>query len=135
MSRILMIDDDMVFCRLLQEFLKPEGHEMTCVHDGREGLQKASEGAPFYDLILLDMMLPGIHGLEVLKQIRSRLATPVFMLTSCHDERKRIEGFEMGADDFVTKPFNPRELLARIRAILRRTSRSRGFQRSVASHT
>jgi two-component system response regulator CpxR len=115
-----MIDDDILFCELLQDYLKPEGHEITLVHDGREGLQKAMEGALLYDLILLDMMLPSMNGIDILQHIRLRIDTPVFMLTSCHDEVKRIEGLEMGADDYMTKPFNSREFMARIRTILRR---------------
>jgi len=121
MYSLLVIDDDKVFCELLPGFLSPEEFELTWVHDGKDGLERALGGAEEYDLIILDLMLPGMSGLEVLQHIRSRMQTPVIMLTASHKEMDRILGLEMGADDFVTKPFNPRELAARVRAILRRT--------------
>ncbi len=121
MSRLLVIDDDLEFCELLSDFLKNEGFEVEVIHDGREGLQEASRAEGEYDLILLDIMLPGMNGFEILRHIRSRLNTPVLMLTARNQEVDRIVGLEIGADDFLVKPFNPRELVARVRAILRRT--------------
>ena len=121
MHFLLVIDDDTVFCELLTDFLKPEEFEVTRVHDGEEGLERALARAGEYDLIILDLVLPGMNGFEVLQRIRSRVETPVLMLTGSHEEMDRVLGLEMGADDFLTKPFNPRELVARVRAILRRT--------------
>ncbi|MGA2401275.1 MAG: response regulator transcription factor [Syntrophobacteraceae bacterium] len=121
MSRILVIDDDTELCELLAEYLKPEGFEITSVHDGEQGLQMAVSGAGQYDLIVLDIMLPGMNGFEVLQRLRSQFDTPVLMLTARDEEVDRIVGLEMGADDYLPKPFNPRELIARARAILRRT--------------
>jgi len=121
MSRLLVIDDDTELCELLSDYLKPEGFEVIPVHDGRLGLQEALSGAMEYDLIVLDIMLPGMNGFEVLQRIRSQLDTPVLMLTARDEEVDRIVGLEMGADDYLPKPFNPRELVARARAILRRT--------------
>lgn len=120
MNRVLLIDDDVELCELLGEYLEPEGFAVTAVHDGKEGLQSALAGE--YALIVLDIMLPGMNGLEVLKRIRTQLDTPVLMLTARGEEVDRIVGLEMGADDYLPKPFNPRELIARCRAILRRTA-------------
>ena len=121
MSRILVIDDDIELCDLLAEYLKPEGFEITPVHDGEQGLRLAVSGAGQYDLIILDIMLPGMNGFEVLRSLRSQSDIPVLMLTARDEEVDRIVGLEMGADDYLPKPFNPRELIARARAILRRT--------------
>jgi DNA-binding response OmpR family regulator len=121
MPCLLVIDDDTVLCELLTDYLKPEGFEVTSVHDGEEGLHRVLEGAGAYDLIVLDLMLPSMNGFQVLQHIRSKLETPVLMMTASHEEMNRVVGLEMGADDFLTKPFNLRELVARVRAILRRT--------------
>ena len=121
MSRILVIDDDTELCELLADYLKPEGFQITLVHDGEQGLRRAVSEAGGYDLIVLDIMLPGMNGFEVLQRLRSQLDTPVLMLTARDEEVDRIVGLEMGADDYLPKPFNPRELIARARAILRRT--------------
>lgn len=118
MHRILMIDDDIDMCQLLAEYLEPEGFIVEARHDGLQGLQTASNGQ--YQLILLDIMLPSLDGLSVLKKIRQHSECPVLMLTARGDDIDRIVGLELGADDYLAKPFNPRELLARIRAILRR---------------
>lgn len=120
MNRVLLIDDDVELCELLMDYLQPEGFEVIPVHDGQEGLQRALSGE--YALIVLDIMLPGMNGLEVLKRLRAQLNTPVLMLTARGEEVDRIVGLEMGADDYLPKPFNPRELIARSRAILRRTA-------------
>ncbi len=121
MNRILIIDDDNELCELLADYLEPQGFRITAVHDGEQGLQKALSEAGAYDLIVLDIMLPGMNGFEVLRRLRSLLDTPVLMLTARDEEVDRIVGLEMGADDYLPKPFNPRELIARARAILRRT--------------
>lgn len=118
MDRILMIDDDEELCELVAEYLKPEGFELEVVHHGQQGLERAQQNA--YALLVLDVMLPGANGFEVLRQVRAHSRVPVLMLTARGDDVDRIVGLEMGADDYLPKPFNPRELVARIRAILRR---------------
>jgi DNA-binding response OmpR family regulator len=120
MDTILVIDDDRDLCDLLGEYLRPEGFEVEAAYDGEKGLEKALTGR--YSIVILDVMLPGgKDGYGVLKQIRSRADMPVLMLTARGDDIDRIAGLEMGADDYLAKPFNPRELLARIRAILCRS--------------
>ncbi|MGV8058102.1 MAG: response regulator transcription factor [Smithellaceae bacterium] len=116
---ILLIDDDKVLSSLLSTYLKTEGLEVDLAYDGREGLMRVEEGS--YSLIILDGIFPGGQdGFTVLQNIRAKIDTPVLMLTARSDDRDRIVGLEMGADDCLAKPFNPRELLARIHAILRR---------------
>lgn len=120
-NRLLIIDDDVRLSEMLAEYLAPEGIELTSVPSGIQGLRNAQREA--YDLIILDVMLPGLSGFDVLKQLReSGSRTPVLMLTARGDDVDRIVGLDLGADDYLPKPFNPRELLARIKAILRRTS-------------
>jgi DNA-binding response OmpR family regulator len=119
MQTILLIDDDMELCSLLKEYLVDEGFELEICHEGPGGAEKAL--SQVYDLIILDVMLPGCNGFEVLKKIRKQSNVPVLMLTARGDEVDRIVGLEIGADDYLGKPFNPRELVARIRAIFRRT--------------
>src|SRR5580765_1301826 len=119
MERILVIDDDVELCHLVGEYLRAEGFTVECVHDGESGLKKASAGE--YLLAVLDVMLPGINGFEVLRRIRATSRLPVLLLTARGEDVDRIVGLEIGADDYLPKPFNPRELVARIRAILRRT--------------
>ena len=116
--RILLIDDDVELCGLLTEFLKREAFTLECEHDGKGGLQKALHGG--HDLVLLDVMLPGMDGFEILRELRKQSKVPVLMLTARGEDVDRIIGLELGADDYLPKPFNPRELAARIRAILRR---------------
>ncbi len=118
MRRLLMIDDDEKLVGLMREYLETQGFEVAAVHDGTEGVAAALETRP--ELVILDLMLPGIDGLEVCRQIRRSSRVPILMLTAKGDETDRIVGLEMGADDYLPKPFNARELLARIRAILRR---------------
>jgi DNA-binding response OmpR family regulator len=121
--RLLIIDDDVRLAEMLAEYLAPEGIELTTVASGIQGLRDAQREN--YDLIVLDVMLPGLSGFDVLKQLReSGSRTPVLMLTARGDDVDRIVGLDMGADDYLPKPFNPRELLARINAILRRTIES-----------
>jgi len=122
MERVLLVDDDIQLCRLLAERFSSEGFAMETVHDGPRGLERAASME--YALVVLDLMLPGMGGLDVLRRIRKISPVPVLILTARGDDSDRILGLEMGADDYVPKPFNPRELIARIRAILRRTSRS-----------
>lgn len=119
MERILVIDDDVELCNLVGEYLEAEGFQIECVHDGESGLKKATAGE--YLLAVLDVMLPGINGFEVLRRIRATSRLPVLLLTARGEDVDRIVGLEIGADDYLPKPFNPRELVARIRAVLRRT--------------
>jgi two-component system response regulator CpxR len=124
MQRILMIDDDTELCEMMTEYLTLEGFSVTAENDGESGVQRAS--GDNFDLILLDVMLPRLNGFEVLRRIRAttQLAhTPVLMLTARGDAVDRIVGLEVGADDYLPKPFDERELVARMRAILRRTQR------------
>src|ERR1022692_2127122 len=118
MERILIIDDDVELCTLVGEYLQAEGFVVESVHDGENGLQRATGGG--YLLVVLDVMLPGINGFEVLRRIRASSRLPVLLLTARGEDVDRIVGLEIGADDYLAKPFNPRELAARIRAILRR---------------
>jgi DNA-binding response OmpR family regulator len=118
MHRILVIDDDVDLCELLTDYLTPEGLEVEVVHDGERGADRALSGD--HALVVLDVMLPGISGFDVLRRIRAGSKVPVLMLTARGDDVDRIVGLEMGADDYLPKPFNPRELVARIRAIQRR---------------
>ena len=118
---ILLIDDDTELSDMLAEYLQPEGMSITATATGTQGLRHAQQED--YDLIVLDVMLPGLSGFDVLRQLReSGSRTPVLMLTARGDDVDRIVGLEMGADDYLPKPFNPRELLARVKAILRRTN-------------
>ncbi|MEK0159387.1 response regulator [Pseudoalteromonas piscicida] len=115
---ILLIDDDQELCSLLKEYFTAEGFEVAMAHTGTEGLQLALKKN--FDLILLDVMLPEMDGFEVLKALRVQKMTPVIMLTAKGDDFDRIFGLELGADDYIPKPFNHRELLARVKAITRR---------------
>jgi two-component system response regulator CpxR len=115
---LLIVDDDKELCALMQEFFAERGIPLTAMHDGRRGLARALEGG--YDLLLLDVMLPGLDGFELLRQLRRRSQAPVIMLTARTDTPDRIAGLDAGADDYLPKPFGPEELLARIRAVLRR---------------
>ena len=114
-----MIDDDEKLVSLVREYLEPHGFEVAAVHDGREGVEAVLSADPA--LVILDVMLPGIDGLELCRRLRQSSRVPILMLTARGDETDRIVGLEMGADDYLSKPFNARELLARIRAILRRS--------------
>lgn len=116
--RLLIIDDDTELCELLSEYLEQEGFTVNACHDAQLGLAAAVSEA--HDFVVLDVMLPGMSGFELLRRLRFHSAIPVLMLTARGDEIDRIVGLEMGADDYLPKPFNPRELVARIRAIKRR---------------
>lgn len=119
--RLLIIDDDVELCQLLAQFLSAEGLEVFACHSGEQGLQRL--GAHHYDLIMLDVMLPGMNGFDTLRRLRAESSVPVLMLTAKGEAVDRIVGLELGADDYLAKPFNTRELLARVHAILRRVQR------------
>jgi DNA-binding response OmpR family regulator len=119
MARVLIIDDDVDLCRLLIERLKTEDFSLEAIHNGQAGLERIF--SQDYAIVILDLMLPGMKGLDVLRHVRERSAVPVLILTARGEDVDRILGLELGADDYLPKPFNPRELIARIRAILRRT--------------
>jgi two-component system response regulator CpxR len=118
-KNILLIDDDSDFTELLKEYLSPQGYTLDVAHDGESGLALA-QSSNHYDIILLDVMLPKLDGFEVLKRLRTIHLTPVLMLTAKGDDYDKILGLEMGADDYLAKPFNHRELSARIKALVRR---------------
>lgn len=124
MDRILVIDDDVELCSLVTEYLKPEGFQVEAVHDGKMGLNRALSGDHL--LVVLDVMLPALNGFDVLRRLRDGSRVPVLLLTARGEDVDRIVGLEIGADDYLPKPFNPRELVARIRAILRRTHSGAG---------
>lgn len=120
MPKILLVDDDIDLTELLSELLALEGFDIHTVHNGQDALDELE--LQTYDLILLDVMMPILNGIETLKQIRHKYSTPVLMLSARDDEIDRVLGLELGADDYLPKPFNDRELVARIKAILRRSS-------------
>jgi len=118
-TKILIADDDVELCALLKEFFESEDFEVMLAHDGLAALDAARQ--PGFDLVVLDVMMPHLNGLDVLKELRKESRLPVIMLTARGDDLDRILGLELGADDYVPKPCNPRELLARIRAVMRRS--------------
>jgi DNA-binding response OmpR family regulator len=119
-QKILVVDDEPHILELVKYNLAQEGYEVLTAHDGAQAVARARDNQP--DLIILDIMLPYVDGLEVCRQIRRDSAVPIIMLTAKGGELERVVGLEIGADDYVTKPFSPRELIARVRAILRRTA-------------
>ncbi len=121
-TRLLMIDDDRKLCRLVTTYLEPLGFDVTAVHTGPDGVERATNAEAAWHAVILDVMLPGIDGFEVLKKIRAKSQVPVLMLTARGDETDRIVGLEVGADDYLPKTFSTRELLARLRAVLRRSA-------------
>jgi two-component system response regulator CpxR len=126
-ARLLVVDDDLELCELVSEYLTGEGFEVACAHDGPGGLRLTLDDEP--DMVILDVMLPGQSGFEVLRHLRRSSLVPVIMLTARGEDVDRIVGLELGADDYLPKPFNPRELSARIRAILRRAASEAGESR------
>ena len=118
-TRLLLIDDDEKLSRLLRDYLEPLGYSVEAVHNGADGLRRARAGG--YAAVILDVMLPGMNGLDALRELRRTSNVPVLMLTALGDEPDRIAGLEIGADDYLPKTFSPRELLARLRAVLRRS--------------
>jgi two-component system alkaline phosphatase synthesis response regulator PhoP len=133
MTKILVVDDEPSIINLVTAYLKPEGYEVYTASDGNAGLKAARTFKP--DLIILDLMLPGIDGIELLSRLRRESDVYVIMLTARTDETDKIVGLSVGADDYVTKPFSPRELVARVKAALRRikTGTDAGVERSVLS--
>ncbi len=121
-NKILLVDDDVPFCELLSDYLRGEGFVVTCEHDGSAGLAAIKNEE--VDVIILDVMMPKMSGLDVLRDMRAFCDTPTLMLTARGEDIDRIVGLEMGADDYVSKPCNPREIVARLRAILRRSAAS-----------
>ncbi len=120
MTALLLADDDIEWCELLTEYLSSEGFTVDAVHDGDAAVQQILTGD--YELLILDVMMPKMNGFEALREVRKQHQTPVLMLTARGDDVDRIVGLEMGADDYLPKPCNPRELVARIRAVLRRSN-------------
>ncbi|HEY0746355.1 MAG TPA: response regulator transcription factor [Steroidobacteraceae bacterium] len=118
--RVLLVDDDRELCQMLCEYLSAEHFEVRSVHDGGDAL--AALQADDFEIVILDVMLPSVGGLDVMRKLGASYTTPILMLTARGDDVDRIVGLELGADDYLSKPFNPRELVARIRAILRRAS-------------
>ena len=117
-AQLLLIDDDAELCAMLREYLEPEGFGAETAENGQSALERLARGG--IDLVVLDVMLPGLSGFEVLRRLRATSRVPVLMLTARGEEIDRVVGLEMGADDYLAKPFSPRELVARIRAVLRR---------------
>ena len=120
-GKVLIIEDDPDTARLVGLYLSRDGYRVISAANGQEGLQLAREAKP--DLIVLDLMLPGMSGMDICRTLRDESMVPIVMLTARAEERDRLNGLDMGADDYVTKPFSPRELAARVRAVLRRTAR------------
>ena len=119
MTQVLLIDDDTELVGMFTEYLEQEGFRVACAHDGETGAREALSGQ--YAIVILDVMMPRMNGIETLRRIRAASRIPVLMLTGRGDDADRILGLELGADDYVTKPCTPREMTARVRAILRRT--------------
>src|SRR5690348_14916483 len=117
-ARILLVDDEQAIQTLLAYPLRRDGYEVVAAHDGREALDRFAEQR--FDLVVLDVMLPGLDGIEVCRRLRSRSQVPIIMLTARDDETDKVLGLEMGADDYITKPFSVREFRSRVRAALRR---------------
>ena len=120
MNRVLIVDDDVELCGMVTEYLSREGFEVSAAHTGEDGVREAQ--AQEYAIVIIDIMLPQMNGFEVLRRIRMRSRTPALILSARGDDVDRIVGLELGADDYLPKPFNPRELVARLYAILRRTA-------------
>ncbi len=118
-ARVLLVDDSPKLCRMVKEYLEPFGYDLDLAYNGLDGLNKALRGN--YHAILLDVMLPGMDGFEVLRRLRAESAVPVLMLTARGEAHDRISGLDLGADDYIPKTFSPRELLARLRAVIRRS--------------
>ncbi|MCA1056535.1 response regulator transcription factor [Rossellomorea aquimaris] len=119
--KILVVEDNMSVCSMIEMFLLKEGYESTFIHDGEEGYQQFQQGE--WDLLILDWMLPGMDGVSLCRKIREKSSVPIIMLTAKDSESDQVIGLELGADDYVTKPFSPLALMARIKAVMRRTKR------------
>ncbi|MCH7698524.1 MAG: response regulator transcription factor, partial [Chloroflexi bacterium] len=120
-GRVLVVEDEPMVAEVVERYLRRDGYDVAIVHDGKAALEEFQTFAP--DLVVLDLMLPKIDGREVCRRIRSRSQTPVIMLTARGEEIDKLVGLELGADDYVTKPFSPRELVARVKAVLRRSGK------------
>ena len=120
-STVLIVEDDPDTAKLVGLYLQRDGHKVLCAHDGIEGLRLAREARP--DLVVLDLMLPKLNGIGVCRTLRQESSVPIVIVTARVEEEDRLKGLDLGADDYVTKPFSPRELAARIRAVLRRTAK------------
>lgn len=129
MTHVLLVDDDPSLCAMLSEYLSADGFEVNAVHDGQAGVEAVRESA--HDVVVMDITMPVLDGFEALRKIRAFSNVPVLMLTARGDELDRIVGLEIGADDYLPKPFNPRELTARLRAIMRRARPDGGADRGV----
>ena len=123
-KRILVVEDDRKIADIVRLYLQRDGHLVTIAYDGAEGLEAARSERP--DLVILDLLLPGMNGLDVCRSLRLESRAPIIMLTALGTEQDKLEGLDLGADDYVTKPFSPRELVARVRAVLRRAPESTG---------
>jgi len=130
-TRILVVDDEERIRRLLRMYLEKDGYVIEEAQDGETALTMATESD--YDLVLLDVMMPGIDGIEVCSRLRQMKSTPIIMLTAKGEENNRVQGFEVGADDYVVKPFSPREVIYRVKAILRRSSVTAYLSKEVVS--
>src|SRR3990170_7934309 len=119
-DRILIVEDEPTVAEVVDRYLRRDGYDVSVAHDGIQAMEAYDRFQP--DLVVLDVMLPGLDGMEVCRQIRSRATTPIIMLTARGDEVDKLVGLQIGADDYVTKPFSPRELAARVKAVLRRSS-------------
>ena len=128
-TSLLLVDDDLKLCRLVRQYLEPLGYSVSLAHNGEDGLRAALEGK--FDAVILDVMMPKLDGFEVLKRLRAKSDVPVLMLTGLGEEADRIVGLEIGADDYLPKTFSTRELLARLRAVIRR-SRATGQKQADA---
>ncbi len=128
-KKVLVVDDDVKTVELVKLYLHRDGYRVITAYDGTQALQMAREAHP--DLIVLDLMLPGIDGLEICRILRSESDVPIIMLTAMTTDQDRLTGLDLGADDYVTKPFSPRELAARVRAVLRRLPGERGPEKIV----
>ena len=121
--RVLVVEDDRNTARIIRAYLEKDGYRVATAHDGESGLQAALDDLP--DLVVLDLLLPVINGMDVCHALRAKSSVPIIMLTALTTEQHKLNGLDLGADDFVTKPFSPRELVARVRAVLRRTAEER----------
>jgi DNA-binding response OmpR family regulator len=131
-DRILVVEDEPMVAEVVQKYLRRDGHAVQVVHDGASALDAWAKFQP--DLIVLDLMLPGLDGMEVCRRVRARSDTPIIMLTAKSEEVDKIVGLQVGADDYVTKPFSPRELAARVQAVLRRPARQASLDGDAIRH-
>ena len=127
-KQVLVVEDDVKTADIVRAYLEKGGYDVVTAHDGPEGLSAARDYSP--DLIVLDLLLPGANGLDVCQTLRNELSIPIIMLTALSTEQDKLRGLDLGADDYVTKPFSPRELVARVRAVLRRTAEEKSKRES-----